>query len=399
MRTVLCRFESMKNTGFREGVFRVPLFSFPHISLHCLVLFLLIIIAPVFIGAEPSIGSISFMEGRVEIFRGEHFFSSDSVNIGFPLEMFDTIETGNNGYAEVSIDLSTGSSSIKIGPKTTFYLEGPPRKSSFLKTTFQLLRGVLSLKVDRLSQRESYAVQTDSALMAVRGTAFSVDMALDRSVLVAVTEGKIQIKSGTREKRVIPTNTVATIDENAAITSARVNRKEISQYREKWNNARMEALQINAGLSIKHHASLWDRLYPQFKDGMRELNSHGSIFKRWDDIERGKRKEPATAVAIRDKQAVSKGMLALRASLPIVERTFYALLGLEEAYLKGLAPNPFKDGKYADAAEFYEYFRRDVEAFRMQLSVARQYIRAHRSIEGAIGSLSSSGLMDGLPHL
>ncbi|RLW70939.1 MAG: hypothetical protein B6D68_00205, partial [spirochete symbiont of Stewartia floridana] len=260
VRSILCRFASMKNIGVRKAAFRIPLFSFPHISLRCLVFFLLIA-APVFIGAETAIGTISFIEGRVEVIRGEHFLSSDSVSIGFPLEMFDTIETGDDGYAEIDLDMPTGGSSVKIGPKTTFYLEGPPRKSSFLKTTFQLLRGVLSLKVGRLSPRESYAVQTDSALMAVRGTDFSVDMALDRSVLVTAAEGRIQIKSGRKVKTVRP-NIVAAIDENAAITTARVKTEDISQYREKWHNARMEALQINAGLSIQHHASLWDRLYP-----------------------------------------------------------------------------------------------------------------------------------------
>lgn len=144
-----------------------------------------------FSAAAETVGIITFLEGAVEIDRDGQSIPDREIQTGYTIQVFDTLRTGKNGFVEVDMSATSGKTRIKIKPETSFYFEGPSGKSSALRTTFQLLRGSLEIFVKRLMRGESRAVRTDSAVFAVRGTEFSVDIAVDRSSLVAVSEGLV----------------------------------------------------------------------------------------------------------------------------------------------------------------------------------------------------------------
>ncbi len=353
----------------------------------------LLLTATLSVSAESAVGVISYLEGGVEISRNGRYLSPGDINIGLRIEQSDTVETGANGYVEIELSAPSAGSLVKVQSGTAFYFESSQKSSSRLETIFQMLRGSLSLKVGKLSSRESYKVQTDSAVMAVRGTEFNVDMAADRSVLVTVPEGRVESKTNMRTVQAQP-GTVAAIDDKAQMSAVSVGPSDIELYRQYWQGLRLEALKINAGMSIQQFSGQWDQQMPRLERAMQELDSQSEIFDRWERIVRDGADIPPTGDIIRDKRAVSPGMLELRAILPVAERTFNTLVGLEDAYRLGLAPGTFQAGNYNDAADFYRSFRSDKDDMRDMLAEARWLIRIYRVIDTSAGGFPDSNTPD-----
>ncbi len=344
----------------------------------------LLLVTTFIISAESATGIISYLEGSVQVSRNGRYLSPGNVDIGLKIEASDTIETGSDGYVEVEMNAPSAGSVVKVRSDSSFYFESSPQGASRRETIFQMLRGSLSLKVGRLSSRESYKVQSDSAVMAVRGTEFNVDMSTDRSVLVTVPEGRVESKSG-RTTIMAQPGTVAAVDNNAQISSIRIAPEDINLYRQYWQGLRLDALKINAKLSIQQFSRQWDQQLPRLEAAMAELRTQQVLISLWEQIIQGTSPVPPTADIIRAKRALSPGMLELRAILPVSERTFNTLLGLEKAYRQGFAEGPFQSGNYRDAADFYRSFGRDKDDVRNMLARARYLMRVYKALDGSAG--------------
>ncbi len=339
------------------------------------------------LAAQSSDASISYMEGTVDVSRNGRYLNSQEIEIGLGIEEFDTIETGPDGYAEVQVNTNAAGSLVKVQPDTSFYFTASESATGRRRTLFQMLKGSLSLKVNRLASRESYEVQTDNAVMAVRGTEFNVDMAADRSILVSVPEGRVETQSG-RQKVFAQPGTVATIDSSARIGTVAVEPGDIELYREYWRQLRLDALKINARMSIQQYSRQWDSQIPRLRAAMREIESNSAIFRKWERIMKGELELPPAGDAVRDKMTVSRGMIELRAALPLAERSYYTLTGLEDAYQQGLADGPFSSGNYRDAAHFYREFQKDKVDMKNTLAEIRYYVRIYRFIDSRSGGFS-----------
>lgn len=353
----------------------------------------LLLAAVLTVSAESAVGVVTYTEGKVDISRNGRYLSPGNVDIGLSVETSDTIETGSDGYVEVEMNAPSAGSFVRVQPNSSFYFESTPKKSSRFATVFQLLRGSLSLKVGRLASRESYSVQTDSAVMAVRGTEFNVDMAADRSVLVTVPEGKVESKTD-RRTIVAQPGTIAAVDDQAQLSAVSVGPSDIDLYRQYWQGLRLDALKINARLSIQQYSRQWDQQMPRLKNAVAELESHSRVFRRWELIVQNNEELPPTADVIRDKRELSPGMLELRAILPVAERTFNTLVGLEDAYNQGFAPGPFQAGNYSNAAAFYRSFSSDKAEMRNLLARARWMMKVYRVLDGSSGGFPGSSSPD-----
>ena len=220
--------------------------------------------------------------------------------------------------------------------------------------------------------------------MAVRGTEFNVDMSTDRSVLVTVPEGHVESKSG-RTTIMAQPGTVAAVDNQAQMSSIAVDPGDINLYRQYWEGLRLEALKINAKLSIQQFSRQWDQQLPRLESAMRKLESQQELISQWEQVIQGKAAAPPTADVIRAKRALSPGMMELRAILPVAERTFNTLLGLEDAYEQGFAEGPFQSGNYRDAADFYRVFNRNLDNVRGMQAEARYLMRVYKALDGSAG--------------
>ena len=128
------------------------------------------------VAAQAEIGSIAYMEEGVEIDRNRETIPAWDVYIGMEVENYDLLRTDDTGYAEVQIDSPRSAPSIvRISSNTSFYFEMNKIGHSET-TTIGLITGSLSVKVAKLSNRQSVEVATESALMGVRGTDFGVTL-------------------------------------------------------------------------------------------------------------------------------------------------------------------------------------------------------------------------------
>jgi hypothetical protein len=356
------------------------------------LLFLVILIAflAIFASAQSAVGVLSYVEGEVSVTRSGEIVDARDVRIGMTIEEFDTLETGLDGYAEVEMNAPSAGSLVRVNADTAFYFEGGSSQDPKKQTLFQLLRGSLGLKVGRLTSRESYSVQTDTAVMAVRGTEFNVDMAADRSVLITVPEGRVESEVDNQTVIAEP-GIIAAVDTDADLTALAIDAEDIELYREYWSNLRLEALKINAGLSIQQYARQWDSQLPRLESAMEQIASDRRIYDKWARVMRGEAEAPSLGEAIRDKRDISRGILELRAILPVAERTYHTLVGLEEAYRMGYAQGPFQAGSYSNARAFYRAFERDKAKMQSILAAARWTVRIYLVIDRATGG--SGGLM------
>ena len=55
-------------------------------------------------GVQPSVGEIVYLEGIVDVKRGGELLDWTTVDIGTPIERYDLIETGDDGFAEIELD-------------------------------------------------------------------------------------------------------------------------------------------------------------------------------------------------------------------------------------------------------------------------------------------------------
>lgn len=318
------------------------------------------------LNAKSIVGKITYMEGNVEILRGDQTLAPQAVHIDGMIYEFDTVIVGNNGYMEVEMNTPSAGSLIKVHANTVFYFEASSKKSSLLRTLFQLLKGSLGFKVGRLGSNESFDIEIDNALMSVRGTEFFVDMALDRTILVTVSEGRVESKAGMNRISAEP-GTATFIDSRSKLNALALEPEDINLYRQYWQGLRLNALKINADLSIEHYGQQWQMILPRMISAMEELALHEEIFRKWQQIASGERNHPGTADAIRDKRLISRGILELRASLPVTERVFYTLVGLEEVYRDGYMKTRY-------ASDFYQDFQYEKQSIQGMLSKGRQFL-------------------------
>ena len=344
--------------------------------------------------AQSTSGDITYMEGEIAIMRDGASLNSSQIQVGLKIREFDTITTGEDGYVEVNIDAPSSRSIVKIYAGTIFYFEGTPKKSSWFRTTFQLLKGSLGFKVGQLKSRESFNVQLDTVLMAVRGTEFDVEISADRSGIVTVSEGRVQSSTG-RQKSTAEPGTITLIDNRSKLSSIAVEPRDIPMYSEYWRKTRLEALKIDAPDSIKHYAWQWNQTLPRLQKAMQELASQDEIFQKWDAIAKGERTKPGNAEIFLDKAAISRGMVGLRATLPVNERIFYTLVALEEtSSYSGIRGDSVTQ-------QFYKTFNEQRQKREFMLSMARRMIRIYRYIDRSAGGFpdSSLNLMDTMPQL
>lgn len=128
-----------------------------------------------------------YVEGEVTIKRisGDFFEAEidDVLNVG------DSVITGSDGYAELSLE---SSSSITID-KDTVFLFSKKEKKGEKKSIFMVVLGKIKFKFDRLLHEPD--IETPASVAGIRGTEFTVVSALDGSALYVVDEGSVAVES------------------------------------------------------------------------------------------------------------------------------------------------------------------------------------------------------------
>jgi len=136
---------------------------------------------PLCSAASDSLAVLNFFVGEVEVRKAE--FWRKAV-LGQKLARGDWVRTGKESRAEI---LLPDSSAVRLGENTLFQL----KELKGARGT-RLLRGRLWNNIRRL--KAEYEVASPTAVAAIRGTVFRLDVAPDSTTIVWVYKGQVGVR-------------------------------------------------------------------------------------------------------------------------------------------------------------------------------------------------------------
>ncbi|MEK6794666.1 MAG: FecR family protein [Spirochaetota bacterium] len=237
-------------------------------------------------GATDTIAVFRSVNGTVSVESTDGKKKSPAKN-GMAVAVGLLIRTAALAKAELAL---ADGSLITIGEKSAIVLNrnliGTKGKNN---TSFGVLMGGMKLKVNKLTGSDEMKVQTPTAVAAVRGTDFEVSLASDGSTMVAVNEGKVNVKGDGSEGNVSMNESASVIlgEENAGVKPMAKKDDSLDSFLKERDAAvkkdpagtmgKMEAragvigekggsLLVNAGDASADHTALND-VYNQVKNG------------------------------------------------------------------------------------------------------------------------------------
>ncbi|MBN1649404.1 MAG: FecR domain-containing protein [Spirochaetales bacterium] len=341
--------------------------------------------------AQDVVGSVTWIDGKVEVYRDGEALDWYDVDIGLEVKDFDLVETGPDGYIEVEV-LTPGNSGtvVKISQNTAFYFEKSAVSGGGNKTTFQLLAGSLSMKVSKLTGNNAVDVRTESAVMGVRGTEFEVIIAPEASILIVCPEGKVEVEQDENDYTAYAEpGTVVRKDYNNNVRGYQVEAKDIEVYKSFWTKQREEVFRSGAATFIKHYAKLYNSSLPKFLLAYEKLKAVRPILEKYGTMEGA-----AMGTLIQAKKDVSPAIFEMRSIFPLFEHTFYSVQTLQRYHDLGEGQGMITDKLSSES--FFSAFTSARRGLKDQLADTRRCFRLFLAIDRASGGGMGSDIMKDL---
>ncbi|MCK5152807.1 MAG: FecR domain-containing protein [Spirochaetales bacterium] len=349
--------------------------------------------------AKTVTGTITFIEGYVDLYRDGELVDWDLVDIGFGVEEFDLIETGEDGLVEIELKLPSGSrSTLAVKPGTTFYFE-MLEKSGRNRTSFQMLGGSISFKVQKLTGNDTLDVHTESAVMGVRGTEFEITTSPEGGILVLCNEGAVSCKDEQGRERYSKPGSVVDKVPNKQISSYSVSTEDLGLYRNYWVSSRDKVFRSGAKVFIQGYANQYLLFEPKFSDAFSALLDAKATLERY-----GKESSSGNpGVLFKAKMEVSPAIIKMRSIMPIFEMVFYRLKELETYHNEGLGVGSITDD--LSSTVFFNSFSGKKNNISRQLAEVRYLFKLYNNLHNAAGGgpsilespLGGSGVPSGNP--
>ncbi len=324
--------------------------------------------------AQGQIGETVFLEGDVSVVRDGAPLAADAVVIGAPVENYDLLKTGDDGSAQVKLTSTrVPASTVTVSPDTQFtfelsVLQGHQRSS------INLINGSLGLKVSALGADQDMDVQTESTVLGVRGTEFTISASDAGDVLVTCSTGEVECtaENGTQYQAV-----PGTVVENQAegpFRSIPVATSDLENFRRTWAEQRRAAVRANALRLIQANAGRYQMLRTAFDRDYAELRRQQSMISRWIDEDR-RGTMGSGAEVIREKRAVAGTILRLRRTQFLLERVYYRLLRLKRVHDEGFGRGSISAQLTTD--QFFDQLQRERGDVEMRMAAVRYVTRLY----------------------
>lgn len=328
------------------------------------------------LAAETS-GEIIFLEGTVDVSRQGEFLDYYDVDYGLQIFEEDIISTGPDGYVEIELNAPAAGTVLRVDAGTTFYFTTDNQQ-----TDMRLLTGSLALKVGRLTSGETLNVQTETAVMGVRGTEFTVNIGADTELLITCNEGRVSCASSSRETFSEP-GKVSSWSQAGDFREENVAVSDLDEYTKKWQDERIQALTINGLKASEYYRKQLDTYQPRMESAMASLAEHQATLLAYaSKMENGA--SLSRTEAVRDKIALTQGILALRSNLVMYEQIFFTLSQLEKYHDQGVGTGSFSDGM--SSSRFYRSFRQDSRENMTMIAMAHYYMKIYTYIDYYAGA-------------
>ncbi len=355
-----------------------------------LILLLITGFMPVF--GEDINAEIVDLYGEVSISRNGEYLDEYDIDYGTEIYAYDMIQTGPDGYVEIAVETPVSPEVVvKVLENTTLFMDHAV-KSQSPQTSFNLQRGAVQTRAAALIQGGQLNIKTDSSVMGVRGTVFSVVTSPDTALLVTCREGKVVCNTDGEDAFIQP-GRIYEKETDGAFQLKELNPDDIDSYINQWQKARMDALMINGAVSLEHYANLYLQSAPGFLETFSELESKSDIFKRWQKIiDQGE--TISMGEATKDKIALSNGIIRLRSRLPMMEHVYYTLYDLTTVINQSSQVKKNLSDTTLRTLQIYEKRKRE---FMEKITMARYFFKIFIEIDkqaSGQGLLPSSDLME-----
>lgn len=332
--------------------------------------YLMSTLVPMIASANP-IGRIEYLEGAVELLRDGEIRDGFALNPGENLYEMDVLQTGFDGYVEVSLT-ANGRTTVRINENTAYYIELEQRTGGGTEARLRVLTGSLEMAVQQLSRNSTLTVQTRTASLGVRGTEFDVITAPDESTLTGVRSGRVEVTAGGR--RVDATGGVAVeAQPDRAPQSRQVPGGDFERYYQSWTETRLQAFRSGAPTFVRAYVRRYRDTEPDFQVAYREL------MRFRDRLEQAAGAgSSALGGDMRLRTEVSPAIIRMRSVLPLFENTVYRLRELQRFHDQGIGTTTIDN---QSSREFFTAFGRDARRLMAQLAEVRTVFRLYRTIE------------------
>lgn len=322
--------------------------------------------------AQNLAGTMDYFEGQVELVRESEVLDASIMSFGESVYSGESVRTGANGRAELSLRRSAGATVTVQG--NTAYTLPEPAAGEEPKTAVRLLFGKVALAVDRAAGGEPVEVRSGTAVFGVRGTELDVMTSPDGALLMGVREGQVSTRAdrGTtvaaagQAVEVLPSGSLSTID---------VPEGRMSDFFQAWHNLRTEAFRRDPVFFTQNYLNRYREERTRFRDAASDLMSEADTIRRMgaDDTGRAQRMQLRGAVAPK--------VVAARSALALYEESFFALADL----LNLLGPADLSGLSESHRAATRE-FRANQPAALQQLTQVRRLLRLYDSFELSVPS-------------
>jgi hypothetical protein len=316
--------------------------------------------------ADDTIGSLTYAEGDVALIRNGEEIAS--LSIGQKLQNFDLVKTGSDGLLEMDVSPPAGPRfTVKVSADTQFSLEVATLKGT-QQTTVGIIGGSIALKVSKLVGAQTMSVRTDSTVMGVRGTQFTVTAPATGDILVTCDEGDVVCSDATgREIHAIPGTAV----ENRlteAFRATAIKPAEAGPFAVAWAKDRAGALEKNALTLIRANARLYLQLSRDLTAANSDLAKSQAIVTKWSEEDRTGRIGQRAEI-IRER-AVLGGIIArLRQIQFRMERIEFRLDRLRTVHDRGIGKGSIDAGMTTTL--FFQQVDRERKDLQKRLALTR----------------------------
>jgi hypothetical protein len=326
------------------------------------------------LGALDVVGKITYLEGRVEIVRDGETLAASLVKEGLEVANFDLLKTGSDGQAELRITSAAApATTITVSPRTQFSVE--IGKTGFKKqTTIDLVAGSVAMKCAKLTGSQGLGVQTETAVMGVRGTSFAVTAPASGDILVTCDEGEVECTDEKGETLLAAAGQA--IEKRAGKRLARlaVAAAALGQYRRDWQDARASELKTNALGATVFFAIRYRLAVRQFNDDFAVLEKARDVISTWESEDRAGRIGSWIAL-IREKPKVEAALPRLWKIQFVLERVCARLAVLKDYYEEGYGRGDLGSGE--SALQFFQSFERDRPELERKMAWVRKVVRLY----------------------
>ena len=342
-------------------------------------------ITPLTLFADSAPGIIEYIDGVVDVFRSGDDTEWEEADYGMELYIYDLIETGPDGYAEIRVqDPGIHNTLISVKPDTAFYFD-LEEVDGGRRTNFEMLVGTIGLKVQKLKGDEVVNVRTQTATMGVRGTTFEVSTAPDGSILITCTEGSVSCIDENGNEAFAETGRAVEQLPNERLRGIVVD-QDMDEFRRVWRETREAVFRAGSLAIINHHVKLYQNLLPKFEEAYQALRANRDTFRQWLSVKSGM---GLLGRAMVDKSRVSPAILKMRFVYPLFQRTVFRLGVFERYHRQGIGVGTL-DGNLT-TNRFFRQFQQDRRVLVKQMAEVRHYFLIFRLINRA----SSGGFSGG----